>query len=257
MSMQVNNLSFSYGTRRVLDGISFAAKNGELLSVLGANGVGKSTLFRCMLGLNRHYSGEIKVDDTRVDTLTPGALAKHMAYIPQSHTHAFNYSVFDIVLMGTSAQVAFSGRPGIKERETVMESLEKLGIADFAPRDFMRLSGGEQQLVLIARALAQQSKTLIMDEPTANLDFGNQERVLRRIHLLAEEGYAIILSTHHPEQAYRFSHSILAMHGGRVAAHGSPRDVMTAELMQTLYNLPVQIESLYDDSVRVCVPILP
>jgi len=255
MSMQVTNVSFAYGTRHVLNDISFSARDGELLSVLGANGVGKSTLFRCMLGLNRRCTGEIRVDDMRIDTLSPRILAKHMAYIPQSHSNTFNYSVFDIVLMGASTQVAFSGNPGAREREIVMEALEKLDIADFASRDFTRLSGGEQQLVLIARALAQQSKTLIMDEPTANLDFGNQERVLRRIRLLAEEGYAIILSTHHPEQAYRFSHAILAMHDGHIIAHGSPEEVMTAELMQKLYGLPVQVESLYDDSVRVCVPI--
>ena len=252
--IEVQNLSFSYGERPVLRDVSFALDRGTLLSVLGPNGVGKSTLFRCILGLLKGYTGSITVDGRSVRDLGSRELAKRVAYIHQSNYPAFNYSVFDMVLMGTTSQTGALTPPGKKEERAAHEALERLGIEALAQRSYTQLSGGERQLVLIARALAQHSPVLLMDEPTANLDYGNQLRVLTKVRALAGEGYAIIQSTHNPEQSYLFSHRILAMRDGQVLANGAPREVLTAGLVRSLYGVDVEVESLRGDQMRVCIP---
>lgn len=254
MSVEVKGLSFSYGARAVLHDVSFTARQGRLLSVLGPNGVGKSTLFRCILGLLKGYTGEILVDGADPKALSVRELARRVAYIPQSSYPAFSYSVHDMVLMGTQSRSSPFAPPGREGERLTAEALARLGIEDLAHRAYTRLSGGERQLVLIARALAQQSPILLMDEPTANLDYGNQMRVLSKVRALAQEGYAIIQSTHNPEQAYLFSHEILAMKGGSVLALGTPGEVLTAGLVRALYGVEVELESLRNDKMRVCIP---
>lgn len=254
MSIEVKGLSFSYGGRAVLRDVSFSVGEGRLLSVLGPNGVGKSTLFRCILGLLKDYTGEIAVDGASIKGMGARALARRVAYIPQSNYPAFNYTVFDMVLMGTSARTRPFSTPGRREEGAARAALERLEIQDLAPRSYTQLSGGERQLVLIARALAQQSPVLLMDEPTANLDYGNQMRVLTKVRALADEGYTVVQSTHNPEQSYLFSHEILAMRGGRVLAHGKPGDVLDSALIQALYGIDAEVESLRDDKMRVCIP---
>lgn len=254
MSVEVKNLSFSYRARSVLTNVSFTAERGRLLSVLGPNGVGKSTLFRCILGLLKGYTGQILVDGADAKSLTARELARAVAYIPQSSYPAFSYSVHDMVLMGTQSRFSPFSSPGREGERLAAEALERLGIESLAHRAYTKLSGGERQLVLIARALAQQSPILLMDEPTANLDYGNQMRVLSKVRALTEEGYAILQSTHNPEQAYLFSHEILAMKDGSVLARGAPEEVLTAGLVRDLYGVEVEVESLRNDKMRVCIP---
>jgi iron complex transport system ATP-binding protein len=254
MSIEVKNLSFSYGDRQVLHDISFQVKPGEFISILGPNGVGKSTLFRCVLGLLSGYSGQVLVCGRDARTMTVQEAAKHIAYIPQSSNPAFNYSVFDIVLMGATAGLSRFRSPGKQEVERCQWALEKIGISDLSSRCFHRLSGGEQQLVMIARALTQDAPILMLDEPTANLDFGNQLRVLQQVQSLAREGYTIIQTTHHPEQSYLFSDRILAIQKGRVLKDGTPAEVLTAGTMRALYGVDVDVLSLYDDKARICIP---
>lgn len=254
MSIEVRHLSFSYGDRQVLRDVSFSVGRGQLLSVLGPNGVGKSTLFRCILGLLRGYQGEIAVDGTPVSSLGARELARKVAYIPQSNYPAFQYSVFDMVLMGTTAQIKGFSTPGPRQEAAAREALERLDIGHLADRSYTRLSGGERQLVLIARALAQQSPVLLMDEPTANLDYGNQLRVLTKVRALADAGYTVIQSTHNPEQSYLFSHQILAMKDGQVIAHGAPGEVLDEALIQSLYGIDAEVVPLRDGRMRVCIP---
>lgn len=254
MRIQVDGLGFTYGERSVLREVSFSVEGGRLLSVLGPNGVGKSTLFRCILGLLKGYTGEITIGGDSIRGLGAKEMAKRVAYIPQSNYPAFNYTVFDMVLMGTSARLRQFSPPGKREEEAAWAALERLEIQALASRSYTRLSGGERQLVLIARALAQQSPVLLMDEPTANLDYGNQMRVLTKVRALVEDGYTVVQSTHHPEQAYLFSHEILAMLDGRVAAYGAPKEVLNAELIQALYGIDAEVESLRNDQMRVCIP---
>ena len=255
MSIEVKNLSFSYGDRPVLHNISFSVNDGEFLSILGPNGVGKSTLFRCILGLLSGYTGEILVDGIPARTFSAREAASHMAYIPQSSRPVFHYSVMNIVLMGRTSRLSPFRSPGKNDLEKCRWALDKVGISHLENRCFHRLSGGEQQLVLIARALAQDAPILMLDEPTANLDFGNQIRVLEQARALAREGYTIIQTTHHPEHSYLFSDRILALQNGRVLTEGTPAQVLTAETIRSLYQVDVDVVSLYDDKNRVCIPI--
>lgn len=241
MSITVRDLCFSYGTRNVLTDVGFTAENSTLIAVLGPNGVGKTTLFRCILGLQRHYDGFISVDGDDAKRLSAKELAHRIAYIPQIHAQTFGYTVLDMVLMGTSHAVSSLALPGKRETETAMAALDRLGIASLAEKNFTHLSGGEQQLVLIARALAQQAKTLLMDEPTASLDYGNQAHVLNIVRGLADEGYTVILSTHNPQHALWYADTALALSAGRVAAFGAPSDVMDAALIERLYHLRVEL----------------
>ena len=254
MGIEVKNLSFSYGDRPVLQDISFSVGEGELLSILGPNGVGKSTLFRCILGLLSGYTGEVLVDGINARSFSAREAAKHIAYIPQSSHPMFHYSVFDIVLMGRTSGLGSFRSPGKADREKCLRALEKIGISHLAGRCFHRLSGGEQQLVLIARALAQDAPILMLDEPTANLDYGNQLRVLEQVRKLAAEGYTVIQTTHNPEQSYLFSDRILAIQNGRVLTQGKPAQVLTAENMEELYQVEVEVVRLYEDRARICVP---
>jgi iron complex transport system ATP-binding protein len=254
LSITVSDVSFSYGNRLILDNVSVQAEEGQLLSVVGPNGVGKSTLFNCILGLLSSFKGQIKVDNKDIRGLGIGEMAKLVAYIPQSHSPSFNFSVFDMVLMGTSNQVSSISTPGKKQLALVESALERMRITHLKDRGYTQISGGERQLVLIARALVQQTRVLILDEPTANLDFGNQIRVLTQIKSLAKEGYTIIQSTHNPEHTFMFSDWVLALHKGRVLANGIPSDIVTTDLMQKLYDIEVEVQSLYQDKVRVCIP---
>ena len=181
-------------------------------------------------------------------------MAKLIAYVPQSHYPSFNFSVFDMVLMGTSIQFSAYSTPGKEQVKLAETALERLGIAHLKHRGYTKISGGEQQLTIIARALVQQTNVLILDEPTANLDFGNQILVLTQIKYLARDGYTIVQATHNPEHAFMFSDRVLAIHGGKVLADGAPSNIVTEELMRKLYTVDIDVQSLCQDKVRVCIP---
>ena len=241
MSIDVQNLSFSYGQQESLKDVSFSAEMGKALFVLGANGAGKTTLFRCILGLVRGYGGKIFIDGAESQKLAPKALAQRVAYIPQSHGGNFGYTVLDMVLMGTAHGVAFYSVPRARETAIACEALELLGVQALAGKSFTHLSGGEQQLVLIARALAQRADTLLFDEPTANLDYGNQWRLLSTVKDLVASGRTVILTTHNPQHALTCADEVLALDGGRVAALGPPDSVLTPKLIERLYGVRTAI----------------
>ena len=184
MAIEVKNLRFCYGGRPVIGDVSFTAEKGELLAVLGPNGVGKSTLFRCLLGFLEPVSGEILAEGKPLSGYSRRELARKIAYIPQSHTPAFDHTVLDSVLMGMTAQLGVFEQPGGLQREKAMQMLRALGLEKLADRGCMKISGGERQLMLLARALVQDASMLIMDEPTANLDYGNSCRVMERVQQL-------------------------------------------------------------------------
>ena len=235
MSLSVRDLTFAYRKTPVLDHVGFDAEPGELLAVLGPNGVGKTTLFRCVFGEQKRYTGSIELDGTDVRMLSPRELAHRIAYIPQTHAPAFRFSVLDTVLMGTTHMLSTFALPGKAQERAAMDALERIGIAKLTDRSFDTLSGGEQQLCYVARALAQQARILLMDEPTASLDYGNQWNVLSAVKSLAAEGYTVLLSTHDPQHALRFADRVLALKDGCTAAFGSTEKVLTPQLLETLY----------------------
>ncbi len=254
MSLRVDHLSFSYGAHQVLRDISFELNRGEFLSVLGPNGVGKSTLFRCILGLLTDYSGQITSEGDDMRALSRREMSRRIAYIPQINRPAFGYTVLDTVLMGTTRQLSTFAQPGAAQVRLAKQSLARVGADHLMERDFTHLSGGEQQLVLVARAIAQQADTLVMDEPTSALDYGNQLRVLQLVRELAGEGYAVLLSTHNPQHALTFASRILALSGGGVAALGKPEEVLTEALIRELYGVNVAFADTKGG--RVIVPMM-
>ena len=241
MSLSVRDLTFAYRRAPVLGDVSFDAEPNELLAILGPNGVGKTTLFRCMLGELKRYTGTITIDGIDARALGPRETAHRVAYIPQTHAPAFRFSVRDMVLMGTSHTLSPFASPGEKQEAAAEAALEKLGISALSDRSFDELSGGEQQLVYVARALAQQAKILLMDEPTSSLDYGNQLCVLSAVRALADGGYTVLLSTHNPQHAIWFADRVLALKDGRVLACGAVSDVVTEPLLETLYGTRVTL----------------
>ena len=205
MEIEVQNLTFSYGKQPALREVSFSVQKGTLTAVLGANGAGKSTLFRCLLGFLTPQAGEIRLSGRPLSAYSRREAAEKIAYIPQSSEPIFNYTVLDTVLMGTTGTMNVLQRPGRRQQEAAMQALQRLGIEALAQRGIGTISGGERQLALIARALVQNAEILIMDEPTANLDFGNQQRVLAQIRALTTRGYTVLLSTHNPEHALHYA----------------------------------------------------
>lgn len=252
MILSVENLCFSYGAHQVLQQVDFAVEKGEFLSILGPNGVGKSTLFRCMLGTLTGYQGSVLVKGREIRTLSHRERAQRIAYIPQSHRPTFGYTVLDTALMGTTRQFSPFQQPKRAQTDMALAALERVGVLHLAQRNFAHLSGGEQQLVLIARAIAQQSDILIMDEPTSALDYGNQLRVLRQVRDLSREGYTVLLSTHNPQHALTFADRLLVLRDGTAAALGRPAQVLTPALMETLYG--VTVDFLDTASGPVLVP---
>jgi iron complex transport system ATP-binding protein len=260
MMLEVDGLHYAYRKtykkHDVLRGVNFSADIGQCICVVGKNGAGKTTLFRCLLGLMNDYQGNIFVDGLNGKHLSVQETAKKIAYIPQAHAPAFNYSVFETVLMGTNALMGKFRTPGRAERETAEQMLEQMNIEHLAERGYAELSGGERQLVLIARALAQKSRMLIMDEPTANLDYGNQFRVMRQVRQLTKRGYLVVLSTHNPEHALLYADKVLVLKEGRTAMYGEPKSVLNPGMIESIYGVSVDLQTIHAPwgSVPVFVP---
>ena len=250
--LQVESLSFSYPCGRALEDISLHVNKGEFVGLIGPNGSGKSTLLKLIYRALRPECGEILLDGREARGIAQREMASMIAYIPQSHRPTFGYTVQDTVLMGVTHRLSPFAAPRAEHVRQAREAMARVGVQDMAERNFSHLSGGEQQLVLVARALCQQSRILVMDEPTSSLDFGNQLRVLACVRGLTQEGYTVLLSTHNPQHALTFSHRILALHDGGVAALGDAGDTLTPELIWQLYQ--VEIDFVDTQQGRVIVP---
>ena len=230
-------LDIGHGKRRVGQGIGFAMAPGEVLCLLGPNGSGKTTLFRTLLGLMPPLAGEVRVLGEPVTAWSRSAFARHVGYVPQAHAGLFPFSVEDVVLMGRAARIGRFATPSQHDRERALHCLQTLGIAHLRQRTYTAISGGERQLVLIARALAQEPVLLVMDEPTASLDFGNQIRVLEHIDQLRQQGMAVLLSTHQPEHALRIADRIALLGNGRLLGVGAPQVTATPDNLAALYGV--------------------
>ncbi len=237
MSIKIENLSYAYEKNQVLCGINTTIHEGSLTALFGPNGSGKSTLFKCILGLCKGYGGKIYINGTDASLLNVRQKSKQIAYIPQTHNTVFGYSVLDMVIMGTAHQVSSLSSPSEKELRQARAAMEKVGIEHLSGRSINRLSGGEQQLVLIARALAQSAKILLMDEPTSALDYGNQLLILRQAEQLRNEGYTVLMSSHNPQHVMNHSDRTIAMFGGKIVADDVTESVLTPELIQKLYGV--------------------
>jgi iron complex transport system ATP-binding protein len=253
--LEARGVSFGFPGRTVGRDVSLALGAGEVMCVLGPNGGGKTTLFRTLLGLLPLQGGAVLLDGSALASRARGEVARLAGYVPQGHAAYFAYTLRQFVLMGRTARVGAFAVPGPADRRVADEALESLGIAGLAERPINEVSGGERQLALVARALAQQPKLLVMDEPTASLDFGNQVRVLERILALAASGIAILFSSHDPDHAFLGAHRALLLGEGRVLEAGAPREVVRAETLQRLYGVPVEVVAVAGGR-HACLPSL-
>ncbi len=254
MIVLVRDLCFSYGAGAFqLEDINLEVRAGEVVTLLGPNGSGKTTLLYCIAGLYRPQRGQVLVDGKEVSKLPRREAAKIIGFVPQDHHPSFPYLSLDVVAMGRAAHLGLLGSPNRRDLEIARRALEAVGAFHLADRIYTQVSGGERQLILIARALAQEPKILLLDEPTAHLDFKNQVRVLSLVKRLVEERkLAAVLTLHDPNLASMFSDRIALMNNGRLAAYGPPEEALIAQLLRRVYQLPVHVHQLRD--VRLIIP---
>lgn len=238
--LRADDVHFAYRGRAVLKGASLQLAAGEVVCLLGANGAGKSTLLRVLLGFAKPSAGQVMFDGRALAHYRRRALAQCIAYVPQVHVTPFPYRVREVVLMGRMPVTGLLRAPGAKDHAAVDAMLELLGITHLAERAYTDLSGGERQLALIARALAQGARTLVMDEPATGLDYGHQIRLIERVRGLARDGYAVLMTTHHPEHALMAATRVALLADGRIAADGAPQAVVTPAAIARLYGIQVQ-----------------
>lgn len=256
--IQVRDVEFSYGKQEVLKGISFCMEKGEFVCVLGANGCGKTTLLKSILAFLTPQHGQVLLYGKDIHQMDERERARKIAYIPQYHTPPFPFTVRDVVLMGRTPHLSRICRPTEKDCRIADESMECLGIAHYANKSYTALSGGQRQMVVIARALAQQPDLLIMDEPTASLDFGNQYLVLAQVKKLAREGMGVLMVTHNPDHAFYCADRIIAMEDGKILSMGDAGKVINEAVMKAVYHMPVKVRSVSLGEgldATICIPV--
>ena len=256
--IEVEGVHFSYGKNKVLNGVSFSVHKGEYTCILGANGCGKTTLLKTLLGFLKPQQGRVTLNDRDVHSMDERELAKHVAYIPQSHTPPFPFTVQDVVLLGRTPHLSRTCRPTDKDIRIAKDAMDRLGIGHYAKRSYTELSGGQRQMVIIARALTQQPDILIMDEPTANLDFGNQYLVLAQMRDLAQDGMGILMVTHNPDHALYSADRIIAMREGRIVSLGASHKVINEDTMRNIYHMNIKVRDVNIEpgaQATVCIPV--
>jgi iron complex transport system ATP-binding protein len=256
--IRVEGLSFARrpGQPPVLDRVDLAVAAGRVACLLGPNGAGKSTLLDCVLGLHAGWRGTATIDGHDVRRLSRRRMARLVAYVPQSAQAVFAFEVEQMVLMGRAPHLGLIASPGAADRRAAAAALEATGILHLRHRPFTELSGGERQLAMVARALAQEAPVVILDEPAAALDLGNQGRVLRLIRDLARDGRTVLMTTHVPDHAFALGGDAALMKAGRVAAAGPAAEICTQRSMSELYGAPLRMLAGDGKDCAAYVPIL-
>jgi iron complex transport system ATP-binding protein len=235
IKLEARGLSYGYDGSPVGEGVDLDLAGGEIVCLLGPNGGGKTTLFRTLLGVLAPIAGEVLVAGRPLSSWSRRERARLLGWVPQAHAGLFAFTVEDVVLMGRTTRRGRFAAPSPRDHDVARSALERLGIGRLAARVYTQISGGERQLTLIARALAQEAGVLILDEPTASLDFGNQLRVLAEVRRLRDDGIGILMSTHQPEHALEVADRIALLEAGRIVAQGPPRETATPERLARLY----------------------
>lgn len=255
MILEVNRAGFAYpGRQQVFSDVSFSLADQEVLCILGPNGIGKSTLIRCLANLYRLCSGSIRLFGKEMARLPQVEIAKKIGYVPQAHEIVFPFTVKDFILMGRAPHLTAFSSPGNEDCEIANEKMRLVGIEKIAGKPVNEISGGEYQLVMIARALTQEPAILLLDEPTSHLDFGNQIRVLEIIESLADRGLSVVMSSHFPDHAFLASNSVAIMKHGTFIAYGLAEDVVTEENLKQTYGVDVSIAYSHHVARHICVP---
>ncbi len=242
--IHVDNLTFQHPrtSRPVVHDVSFRVASGNLAVLLGPNGSGKTTLFKCIAGLWTPVSGRILFGGRDINTMNCRERAEMLAVVPQDHAPPFPYSVFEAVLMGRAPHVGLYSAPSAHDEEAAYDAMRAVGVEHLADRCYTRISGGERQLVLIARALAQDAPLLLLDEPTSHLDFRNQHLVLETVRrVAAEKRLTVLMTLHDPNLAAFFAHQVIMLNNGTIMDDGEPLQVLTKNNLGRLYNIGIGI----------------
>ena len=253
--MVVSKLRFQHPSsdRAVLEDVSFEARSGAVNAILGPNGSGKTTLFKCVAGLWRASAGEVLHEGHNVLALSERQRSRLIAVVPQDHEPPFPYSVEDVVLMGRAAHVGALSSPGAGDFKIAEQAMETLGLERLRKKPYTQISGGERQLVLVARALTQQSPILLLDEPTSHLDFRNQLHVLTRVREIAcERNITVLMTLHDPNMALLFADHVIVLDRGRTRATGAADTVITEATLSAVYGVEVVV--LHNNGTRVISP---
>lgn len=259
MRLDIKDAVCGYGSNIVVQGISMSVESGEILCLLGPNGVGKTTFFKTILGFLKLKSGEISLNGENINKWSAKSLATVIGYVPQAHTPPFPFSVLDVVVMGRNAHLGIFSSPAEEDIRIAEEALESLNITFLRDKVYTEISGGERQMVLVARALTQQPEILIMDEPTSNLDFGNQIRVLERIKKLSKKGLGVIMTSHFPDHVFLCSAKVALIKSDHQFIVGSVDEVINEENLKAAYGIDVKITSVVNDRdevIRACIPLM-
>lgn len=225
--IRAQGISHRYDRSRwIFQGVDLCLEPGQVLAVLGPNARGKTTMIKCLAGVHEPTAGEVQ---RRV----------HVGYVPQSHAAGASFPVLDMVLMGRARFLKAYGTPGVKDREIALQAIERVGISHLRDRDYRALSGGERQMVLIARALATECGAMVLDEPASALDLRNQARVLQVLQGLASEGMAIVMTTHHPDHALRIADTTMLIVDHDDVRVDRTERLLTGETLSELYGLPI------------------
>ena len=240
MIVEGRDLTIGYADHIVGRGLNVKLATGEVLALLGPNGGGKTTLLKTLLGLLRPKAGDVRLGGKSLGDTSIRERARFIAYVPQVHVGTFAFTVETVVLMGRSAHSNLFSRPSAHDREVAQAALERFGIAKLSDRPYTEISGGERQLALLARALAQEPQFIVLDEPTASLDFGNQGKVMREIKALAASGHGVLFTTHDPNHALRAADRAFLLRDGACIAEGPVASVLSREQLETLYGAPVE-----------------
>jgi ABC transporter, iron chelate uptake transporter (feCT) family, ATP-binding protein len=241
VKFEIKNLSCGYDKKVVIENFNANLQDGDIFCLLGSNGVGKTTTFKTILGFLKPLGGEILIDGKDALKMSEKERASFISYVPQAHTPPFAFSVFDVVMMSANARLGIFERPSKEDEKIAIDALKTLNLESFKDKIYTDLSGGERQMVLIARALAQRSKVMLLDEPTANLDFGNQMRVLKEIKKLAKQGYIIILTSHQPEQVFYLNAKVAMLGRDKNYIYGEASEVMNGENLKKIYGVDIRV----------------
>ena len=241
--LKAEGIDFAYRERPVLQEIDLAVARGELVGILGPNGVGKSTLLRVLSGHLAPSRGEVRLKDRRLASLSRRMIARGMAFVPQIPDLTFPFTCREVVAMGRFARLGHFGLEGPEDREVVDRVMDLTGTRELADRSVTELSGGEQQRVMLAQALAQEGEILLLDEPTSHLDIRYQVEVMDLLHHLnRDQGITVILTIHQLNLAARYCARLVLLDQGRIAADGSPDQVLTFEILEKVFHTPVLVE---------------
>jgi len=259
MRLALENLSCGYTRTPVLSGVDLALDAGEFICLLGPNGSGKTALLKTLAGILPPLAGRIVADGVVWSDLPVRERAARLAYVPQAHAPVFAFKVLDLVAMGRTARWPLWAGPTEVDWRAAEQALAMVQMETFADRLFTEISGGERQMVLVARALAQEARFLVLDEPASSLDFGNQVRMLRTLHRLVKSGIGVLMATHHPEHALRCATRIAVVRDSRIQQVGPPNEVLTARCLAEVYRVPFHVSEISDHNnqpIRICVPHL-